>query len=253
MLVKTEGIILHCSAAGEADIIAKVFTEDHGIQSLSFKGIRKSRKRSHSAVEPGMRSLFHYRPAGQGIYTVRDFSPADTHDRIRSDFARIVIMHFLLESISLTSGVNIPDRFLFRTLKAAIETAERDELLYPLPLFFLLRILIHHGLFPEDPSCSVCGGSDCSLDFFFEDHHLVCSRCRVRVGNTSFPEPAVRFFRKASRSHYSDLQPFPLDMGETALILRHLVNFIEHSLNVEFRTAKILFEELYPFSGSFNH
>ena len=239
MTVATEGIILTHTHAGESDILAQVITEDHGIQTLAFRGIRKSRKRSHSAIEPGMRSSFRYRSSGQKIPTVQEFAPLDLHDGIRGDYDRIIRMYFLIETVSRTSGSDQADSFLYKMLRGALESLETEPAGLQLPLFFVLRLLIHHGLFPEQPQCSVCG-KKARLRFYFTEHTLLCDSCALRGGDATLDIRDIGFIRTAAHERYRDLTE-TLTPADTEALLKTFILFIERYFRIELKTVPLLF------------
>ena len=240
MTVTAEGIVLSASESGEADLIIHVITEEHGIVQLMLKGIRKSRRRSISAAEPGMRSSFVYRTAGKQIHTVSELSPLDLHEQIRSRYDRIVRMHFLLEIVLRTSPPSQQDPFLYKMLKGAIESLEKDTGSLSLPLFFTLRLLIHLGVFPDKPVCSRCGAADRALSFFFADHTLLCAECALRKGDLVFRTHETAFIAKAARSRYAQMPQFPLSPDETGAMLEGLIRFLEESLRISLKSKKML-------------
>ena len=243
MTVTTEGIVLSTSESGEADLIARVLTETHGVQQLLFRGIRKSRRRSRSAAEPGMRSVFVFRMTGGGIPTVSECTPVDLHEEIRARYGRIIRMHFLLEAVLKTTGQAQPDSFLYKMLRGAIESLEKDTGSLSLPLFFVIRLLIHLGVFPAAPACSRCGASDTALSFYFEDHTLLCGGCALRKGNIRFESHEIAFLSTAARFRYAQMPPFLLSPAETAAMLEALVRFMEQSFRITLKSTKLLLSD----------
>jgi DNA repair protein RecO len=243
MIVTAEGIVLSAAESGESDIIAHVITEEHGVQQLMFKGIRKSRRRSHSAAEPGMRSTFVFRTSSRQIHTVSECTPLDLHEEIRARYERIIRMHFLLEAVLRTAGMSQPDGFLYKMLRGALESIEKDTGSLALPLFFVLRLLIHLGVFPGTPACSRCGAADTSLNFYYADHTLLCGGCAVRKGNILFDTHEAAFIAKAARSRYSQMPPFLLSPRETEVMLSALIDFMEQSFRITLKSKKILFSD----------
>ena len=243
MIVTTEGIVLSAAENGEADLIAHVLTETHGVQQLLFRGIRKSRRRSRSAAEPGMRSTFVFRMTNSRIHTVSECTPLDLREEIRSRYGRIISMHFLLEAVLRTAGQGQPDGFLYKMLRGAIESLEKDTGTLALPLFFIIRLLIHLGIFPAAPACSRCGVSDRALGFSFEDHTLLCSGCALRKGDIVFQPHEVSFLATAARSRYAQMPRLVLSPDETAAMLSAFVRFTEHSFRVSIKSARLLTAE----------
>jgi len=52
-LQKDSGIVLRKIPILEADIAATIYTNSHGKRTLLFKGLKKTKRRSLTAVEPG--------------------------------------------------------------------------------------------------------------------------------------------------------------------------------------------------------
>ncbi len=64
---KAAGLVLHSRQSGEADIVARVLTAEFGKTNFIFKGLKKSKKRSLAAGEPGTLLDLMYSSTTTGI------------------------------------------------------------------------------------------------------------------------------------------------------------------------------------------
>ena len=66
-ILRYTGVVLATRNLGEADLVCRIYTREEGKGEYIFKGVRKSRRRSRTATEPGSRVEFlHYKSPGKG-------------------------------------------------------------------------------------------------------------------------------------------------------------------------------------------
>ena len=88
---KTDGIILKSRPSGESDISSLILTCDYGKKRFIFKGLKKSRKRSIAAVEPGsVINLLYYNHEDREFQIVSEFTQLMSFTEIRNDYDRII-------------------------------------------------------------------------------------------------------------------------------------------------------------------
>ncbi|MBN1497011.1 MAG: DNA repair protein RecO [Spirochaetes bacterium] len=178
-ILKTTGIALSSHVSGEADIICNYYTIDSGKRKFVFKGLRKSRKRSLSATEPGtVANIVYYHREDRGSFIVNDVSIEKYYSSFSADLKKIFHLYFILECVEKTTGYEARDESLFRLLIAAIEVLSKTNYPAHLTAFFTLRLLKGHGILPDLATCKICGkkiSSQFTLDLI--DLRPVCGIC----------------------------------------------------------------------------
>ena len=250
-ILTTTGIALSSRVSGEADIMCNFFTRDFGKRKFIFKGLKKSRKRSRSATEPGsIATLVFYSREDRDAHIVNQFEVRKYHASISGDLSKIYHLFFMLELVDRTCGYENPDEGIYRLLLAGIDTLSRTGSPAHLSAFFLLHLLRGHGILPDYRTCTVCGKSDfAGFALDSTDLRPICGECLLlsRPGGrqrTALLQNAAREFIHACVSmKFSaiDVRRYP----EPAVLdlLFSLTLFIESYFHTEIKSKSCLFAE----------
>ena len=187
---KATGVVLSSMQLAEADKLARVYTKEFGKRSFLFKGIRKSRKRPQIVTEPGtIVNLLYYFHSKRDLYIVTEVNEYKSYSAIRDDLERILHLYFILEITDKSSGYNDTNRTLFTMLAAGINTLSSTDHVNAMSLFFLIHLLMIHGIFHDFNRCKFCENSafnEFRIDI--SDFRPVCSKCSglAAANGTSF-------------------------------------------------------------------
>jgi DNA repair protein RecO (recombination protein O) len=190
-LYRDEGVVLRTWKLGEADRIVVLYTRGHGKVRAVAKGVRKTRSKFGSRLEPtGHVAMQLYEGRELDIVTqVEALSPLGV---LRDDLDRLTRATALLEAVDTIAQERQPDARLYSMLVGALRTlAERDHPLV-VPAFFL-KLLAHEGFQPRVDGCAVCDVEDPLVAFELEEGGLLCQEHRRGSGVT--PE-AVALLRQ---------------------------------------------------------
>ena len=124
---KATGLVLHSRQSGEADVLARILTGEFGKTNFVFKGLKKSKKRSLAAAEPGtVLHLMYYQHDNRDFQVVNEFRVVRHRLDLRDDLERILHLYFILEIVDKTTGHGDPQALIFALATAAIDAlAER--------------------------------------------------------------------------------------------------------------------------------
>lgn len=157
-IVKSNGIVLSGSRSGESDCVSRIFTKEHGKRGFVFKGLKKSKKRSMVAAEPGTAvHLLYYYHEDRDYHIVNEFRINRHTFDIRKELDRILHLCLLLESVDKTTGYNDPNRRIYDLLYNGLNTLALTDYPANLSLFFMIHLLRIHGILPDLGRCGVCG------------------------------------------------------------------------------------------------
>ena len=152
MLHKTRGIVLRSTDYSDSSIIAKIYTEQFGIQSYLIKGAKRKKASVKSNLfQPlSLLELIVYKKEKKQLQTLKEARPEIHFTSIQNDPAKTSIVFFLNEVLlkCLHEEENNPELFSF--LHETIQTLDSTEKNFSnLHLIFLVRFSRHLGFFPQ--------------------------------------------------------------------------------------------------------
>jgi DNA repair protein RecO (recombination protein O) len=241
---KTTGIVLSSRVIGESDLAAHILTYTYGKNEFIFKGLKKSKKRSLAIADPGtFVELSYYFNKHKNLSIVNEFTITAVHDAIRSDFARILYLHFILETVLKTAGSHDHQPYLFKLTSKAIATLEITSYPLHLSLFFIIHLIKFNGILPDFTQCGSCHTRDLKLATFdFKNNHILCTHCAPKY-NTSFTiNMQGRTYILAALTHkFNDLQHNRLDADNAEKLLFYMTLFLEHYYHIQFKSKELIF------------
>ncbi len=240
---RTQGVVLASSLSGEADRVARVFTRDYGKRSFVFKGIRKSKKRSLAAAEPGsVVELVYYYHEERDFFIVNECAALKTHYSIRDDLAKILHLYLALEVVEKTTGFNDPNERIYDLLAAGIDALAGTPHIRQFTAFFLIRLLKIHGILPHFSRCRQCGSEEFTR-FRLESADLmpVCARCLgVRGEGAGLFGPDTRaFIGSAVKSRFSSIDHARHAEDQMRMLVFSLCLFIEGYYHIELKSKRM--------------
>lgn len=152
MLVKTRGIVLNYIKFRETSIIAKVYTEQLGVQSYIVNSVRKKTPGSRIALfQPfTLLDMVVYTSQRGGITRISEYKTSYSFSSIPFDIRKSSILLFLSEMVSRTVKEEEENpslfHFLYNSIIAFDEQVEHFENFH---LIFLLHLSHHLGFGPS--------------------------------------------------------------------------------------------------------
>jgi DNA repair protein RecO (recombination protein O) len=250
-ILKTTGITLSSRVSGEADILCNFYTRDCGKRKFIFKGLKKSRKRSLAATEPGaVSSLIYYHRDERDSFIVNDVTVEKYYTSITSDLKKIVHLYFLLESVDKTCGYDIADVTIFNLLLAGIDVLSRTEYPSHLSAFLLLHLLLNHGVLSDTETCKKCGSkrfSTFTLDV--ADMRPVCGNCLGDYPSGPWQRSAVlprvmkEYIGLCLSRKFSGIDHADYDEKYILDLLFSMSLFMENYFHMEIKSKSFIFSE----------
>ncbi|HEY2303209.1 MAG TPA: DNA repair protein RecO [Acidimicrobiales bacterium] len=178
-LYRDQGVVLRTYRLGEADRIVVVLTSGHGKVRAVAKGVRKTKSRFGSRLEPTSHvSLLLYE--GRELDIISQAESIDHFRPIREDLARVSDAMALLEAVEQVAQEREANPPLYQMLVGALRAlAERRSPLL-VPAFFW-KLLSLDGAGPLLEQCARCGASGPSVElvaFDLAEGGVLCRSCR---------------------------------------------------------------------------
>lgn len=123
MLVNTRGIVLHHLNYSETSIIAKIYTEQFGLQSFLVKGVRqkKSRTRMNLFGPLSLVEMVMVYKEKSSLHHLREISSAYPATGIATDMRRTALALFINELLYKSIHGEEPDPALFAFIEDSVK------------------------------------------------------------------------------------------------------------------------------------
>ncbi|BDR53317.1 DNA repair protein RecO [Bombiscardovia nodaiensis] len=167
---RDEGVVLRTTKLGEADRIITLFTRSHGKVRAVAKGVRRTKSRFGSRLEPFMRADLLL-AQGRNLDVVSQAASLATYaEPICADYDRYTNGGVILETADkLLSSEHEPAQTQYLLLISALKalsTGARDPRM--ISASYLMRALALAGWQPRCDACIVCArtGGQTDLNYF---------------------------------------------------------------------------------------
>jgi DNA repair protein RecO (recombination protein O) len=179
-LYRDQGVVLRTFRLGEADRIVVLITEAHGKVRAVVKGVRKTKSRFGSRLEPMSHvALLMYQGRGE-LEVVTQAETLDHFRAVREDLDRLAKATSMLEVIDQVAQEREPTPNLYRMIVGALRalSARDDPLLVPA---FFWKLLAQEGLSPVLDRCATCGATEDLVAFEVDEGGVLCRAHRQGV------------------------------------------------------------------------
>src|SRR5438067_4625682 len=177
-LYRDQGVVLRTIRLGESDRIVTLVTSGHGKVRAVAKGVRKTKSRFGSRLEPLSHvSLLLY--SGRELDIVTQAESIDHFRTIREDLPRISSAMALLEAVDQVSQERESNPRLYQMLLGALRTLAATDAPLLVPAFFW-KLLSIEGAHPLLDQCASCGSEDTDdlVAFHLTEGGVLCRTCR---------------------------------------------------------------------------
>jgi DNA repair protein RecO (recombination protein O) len=173
---RDRGVVLRTHKLGEADRIVVILTAGHGKVRAVAKGVRKTKSRFGSRLEPLSHvSLLLYQ--GRELDVVNQAETLDAPRDLRGDLDRLTQGIALLEAVDQLTPEREPVPNIYRMLVGALRTLASTHSTLVVPAFFW-KLLASEGLRPELDRCVRCGATEPLVALDIDEGGALCRGCR---------------------------------------------------------------------------
>ena len=211
---KTLAFILKTQDYRDTSLLGDFYTREHGRVRGLVKGIRDSRARFGSTLEPFSLNeiLFYKRKRGGDLHLVTHVDLVDDFPKVREDLERLGTASYCLELLSELVEPEEPELGIFQLLNDTLiflssgASAKRAARIFEVKLLDLL------GLMPEIKNCVLCQApAQDPIYFNAMAGGVHCKDCAVKhkgiLSSSSQPvsKGALLFLQHAQRSAMKDM------------------------------------------------
>lgn len=152
MLQKTRGIVIHQFRYSETSIIARIFTEDFGMQSFLVPGVKKSKSSMKSALfQPlNLVEMVAYLKPDNRLQRLKEIKTTHPLSSIPYESRKSSIALFLAEILLHSLREQEPNPYLFRFVLHSIETLDQTHhRIADFHLLFMIQLSKYLGFAPH--------------------------------------------------------------------------------------------------------
>jgi DNA repair protein RecO (recombination protein O) len=164
-LYRAEGIVLRTHKLGEADRIVSVLTPHHGKVRAVAKGVRKTKSRFGSRLEPPTHLQLQLYEGRSELHVIDQAETLDHFRAIREDLDRLTHAVAMLEAADQLGLEGEPNPGLFQMLLGALRALAGHSGPLVVPGFFL-KVLALEGFRAVVDRCIECDRADVELVAF---------------------------------------------------------------------------------------
>jgi DNA repair protein RecO (recombination protein O) len=221
MLTKTEGIVISSIKYGDTSLITRVYTQEHGMQSLLFNGVRSSKTRLSPALFLTFNVLdmvIYFKP-GAELHRCKELKLMQPAVQIAGDVRKSAMAVFMAELIQRTVPQGGRLEGLYDYLKGVISYLEHAHTGYE-------NLHIHAAL-------TLCG----YLGFEIEDASKLENDIRLYANLPSFKLPvAHEAIDELLSVHYARVK---LHHTERIALLENIITFLSAHID-QFKSVRSL-------------
>lgn len=174
---RDSGVVLRTYKLGESDRIVVLFTEEHGKVRAVAKGVRKTRSRLGSRLEPMSHvSVLLYK--GRELDIVNQVESVDSAVTLRGDLDKMTQGLAMCEAVDQMTPDREPAAHIYNMLVRALYTLGGSGSPLVLAAFYW-KLLASEGLQPELHSCVGCGEEADFVAFDMVEGGVQCRSCRT--------------------------------------------------------------------------
>jgi len=234
-LYRDQGVILRTWKLGEADRILTILTRDHGKVRAVAKGVRKTKSKFGSRLEPSSHVQLQLYGTRGDLDIVTQVETIDRYPQLRDDLDRFGRASAMLEAVDQLAQDHEVNNALYEMLVRGLRTlAELDSPLVVAGFFW--KVLALEGFEPYIDGCVSCGEEGPLVAFDLDAGGTLCASCRR--GRALSPE-ALDLLRLILGGRLRDAlaQPVTSATGE----VDHLAtDAMEHHLERRLRSLGVL-------------
>lgn len=175
-LYRDTAIVLRTYKLGEADRIVVLITRRRGKVRTVAKGVRKTRSKFGSRLEPGSHIDVQLHEGRGELDIVTQVETIANHRRTREHLGRLSHASALLEAVDQIALDREPNPRLFDMLAGGLRTIEDDDPALVVGAFFL-KLLANEGVEPELSACIECHSTEGPFVWAVDAGGVRCRSC----------------------------------------------------------------------------
>lgn len=228
---KTEAFVLKTQDYRDTSLLATFYTPDYGKVKGIIKGVRDTRARYGSMLEPFSRNeiLFYRRKRGGDLHQVTQVDVLEMYAAVREDLEKLAYASYMTELVDAMTETEDPNPDIFFLLKDAMVFLQSGASARRAGRIFEWKLLELVGHKPEIHQCVVCR-SALNEDALFSVSlgGMRCKNCSRESAGIPVSRGTLNFLDHVERSSFAAMEQIKVaqEVGEALeKMLRRFVDF----------------------------
>ncbi len=240
--LKTQAFILKTQVYRDTSLLGDFYTKEHGRIKGVIKGIRDTRARFGSTLEPfSLNEILFYKKKRSDLHLVTQVELLDLYTDVRQDLERLAYASYMTELVAEMVQGEEPAHEIFDLLQDGLQFLSSGASVKRCARIFELKLMDALGFAPQTKACTLCG-QESKEGYFFNAaiggiHCKECgSKSRALLKDTSLPisRGTINFLEHTRRSPFKELYSVKVAQevgGELEKILRRFTDYhLTHKL-----------------------
>lgn len=150
------GIILNHLPYKDYDLIFTALTKELGLAKFIFSRGNSYKSRKGGVINPFIEGEIIYTEKNSGLHKCHEVSPIHHHLKLRENFMWLKTASEITQLLQKTQLDSKPSPLLYDLTVLYLEHIPRFPCLVNLSLSFLLKLILHEGIFPFSTECAFC-------------------------------------------------------------------------------------------------
>lgn len=242
MLFTSKGIVLHHFKYAEKSVIAKIYTEKHGLQSYIINGVRnKKTKNKATFLQPlSLVEVNAFKKENKGLQQIKNIKLADPFQQIPFYIYKTSIAFFIAEVLYKVIKEEERNTSLFQFLYNSIQILDlQNENYINFHLVFLAQLTKYIGFYPQNVQSEL---AENTIYFDLQEGIFLTSLPYHQF----FLEPSLsKEVRNIFGTNFEDMNKLNIKNNDRKLILNSFLNYYSlHLSNFNTLKSKEILEEI---------
>lgn len=190
-LVDVNGIIFKSKRYKEADVLAKILTQEMGIFSLDVRGALRAKSKLGAATLNFSYGTYTVNSTGKGISGLRTFKNVKQFENIYLDITKQAYASYILDLVDHAFVEYQADSQIYQLVFSALSKINDGYDAEIIKQMIELKMLNYYGVAPKLDSCLICQKKQGIFDFSLEMGGIICSDHFNQISNRMHLAPKV--------------------------------------------------------------
>ena len=239
---KTQAFALKTQDYRDTSLLATFYTRDHGKIRGIVKGIRDTRARFSSTVEPFSLNeiLFYKRKRGGDLHLITQIDLEDLFPQLRDDLERLSYASYFIDLLNEIVETEEPSPAIFDLLYDALVFLSSGASCKRTARIFEVKLFDRLGLMPEIKACTVCQAPDPDPAYFNVSlGGIACKTCSEGDG-MPVSKGTLNFLEHVRRAPFKELQHVKVSQEVGAELEKALRRFVDFHLSHKLKSVIFL-------------
>jgi DNA repair protein RecO (recombination protein O) len=223
MPVRTKAIVLNTIKYGDSSLIAKMLTEQSGLQTFMLRGILKSRK---GKLKPAFfqpltqLEIVATLPPKDKLGYIREAMLSYPYSTVQTDVAKSAIALFLSEMLAQSIREQDPDSQCFQYIETSLQWMDQHDKVANFHIHFLIGLTRYLGFYPDR-------GHSAAAHFDLAEG----SFCHEPSWNPCMSGKELEHFKLFLGTKFEAIHTIKMSQNERRTLLQYLVRYFEIHLH----------------------